>query len=112
MIIPNYTLNQDVAFFLADAACLLGQFTDCRTTEVGLANGDTEANPIGKWLISKLTITGLYALKVGAVPMTCAIVYGYDYKLGLALAAIGAGAGWAMGIRNYLSLRKAKISVF
>lgn len=112
MIVTNSLLHDAVIFGLT-AAAGLGQLLDCRTTEVGLANGDTEGNPIGRWLIAKVGITGAYAIKVGALPIIGAIVYGaVGFTYGVILPALFAAAGFTVGIKNYLLLRKQGKQVF
>lgn len=90
----------------------IGGFVDTRTTEVGLSNGFVEANPIGKFLISKLTISGAYALKAAILPIgftwLTALVSPYFMIPQIALGAVSLG----VGIRNYLLLKSKKIAVF
>lgn len=110
-MIPVNTFVHDLAFFLTTAACGIGQLLDCRTTQVGLANGLDEKNFIGAFLIKHLTITGAYAIKVGAVPIAAAVLLGTaGWQYGTAFAAVFAALGFTAGIQNYLLLKKSKIT--
>lgn len=93
---------------------LAGQLLDARTTQVGLANGDTEDNSIMAGLVKKIGIGGFYGFKAGfAIGGTLLCAWA---SLGLQLTAIAMGAvggvGFAAGIVNWMSLKKQGIKVF
>lgn len=111
-MLPAYSMHQDVTFFLATVLCDAGQYLDARTTEVGLSSGFQEGNAIGSFLLKKLGVTGLYVLKCAALPAVAGIMYGFYGKAGIVADLVFAGLGFAAGIRNYLMLRKNKVSVF
>lgn len=97
--------------FLLYVAATLGQFLDDRTTEVALAHGFVEANPIGKWLISKVGVQGMYFVKTAALPVAVTIFAALHPHYGMPLQVLVAGLGWGVGVANALKLRKAKIAV-
>jgi len=113
----------DLFVFLTFLFAVLGQFFDAFTTQIGLnnpASGFTEANPIAAGIIKYLGFTGLYALKLAVIPMLVLfIALGPTKSLGAVSypgAYFGESAWGAIGLvfgtLNYLTLKKAKISVF
>lgn len=111
-MVDNNAVHNGVMFGLT-ALAAVGQFTDTRTTDVALQHGFVEANKFGSWLIKKVGIGAVYAIKSVALPILSEVIFavaGYPY--GVATAAIFAGLGFGLGIHNYLLLRKDKISVF
>jgi hypothetical protein len=112
-------MNSDVLFFVSVAAGLAGQFLDCYTTDMGLAHGWKESSGPAAWLISKVGSGPLYALKCAGFGIVAPIVLviigkhtGVGDIAGIAVAVVAAGAGFYAGIKNYLRLKAAKISIF
>ena len=66
--VEDFPMNNGLVFILF-ALASFGQFLDTRTTEVALATGLAEANPIGRFLINKLGITPAYILKSAVLPI-------------------------------------------
>lgn len=105
-------MNLDLVFFLATAAGILGQFTDARTTEVGLQHGLVEANALMAKLIKKVGISPIYALKCAVLPATGALALGLGHEHAAIVMEAGfAAAGFALGVLNYLKLRKAGVKI-
>jgi hypothetical protein len=101
------TASHDAIFVATLLAAVVGQFSDCRTTQVGLTNGLAEANAIGYWLIEKLGITGIYILKCLILPLIGLLLFalvGWNY--GSALECFFAGLGFTLGIMNYRLIKK------
>jgi hypothetical protein len=95
-------------FLLVTAAAVVGQFSDARTTEVGLAHGFAEENPVGYWLIKLLGAPGIYALKCAAAPLVGVILYAaFGWNYGTAMAGFFAGLGFALGITNYRLIKQS-----
>ena len=104
-------MDLNLLFFISYAFALLGQFSDTRTTEVALSKGFTEANPIGKFLIAHLGISGTYALKVGALPIAfapLALLIGFKYA-SVCEFVVGV-LGFTLGVINFIKLKKAGVT--
>ena len=101
----------DVLAFIAVALALAGQMGDCYTTEIALAHGMSEGNPIARWLTSHIGNTGLTLLKcVGAaivLPMVTMILGGYE--LSAIIAGVIAVIGFVAAGLNYRLMRKHNI---
>lgn len=105
------TDTQSLWLFILVGAFILAYLADTYTTMIGLQHGFKEWNPLSRFLIGKLGIS-LNAFLTGSV-----VIFG----VGLSSKWIGAdslilagglAAGEAvMALRNYLMLRKAKISL-
>ena len=99
------TDTMNILMFLLYALATLGQFSDVRTTEVGQQHGFVEGNPVGRWLLTKLHIQGLYITKVALLPITAVILtatVNFDF---IGLLGLLAAVGFVFGIRNYLALK-------
>ena len=94
------------------ALAVAGQTFDARTTQVGMAYGETELNPIIHWLTTTHGMGPMYALKIALAVAVPIVAYGLSPLFGvLAALAIGA-AGAVAGLSNYLPLRKKGIKIF
>lgn len=105
---PGANALHDTIFALVTAAAVVGQYSDARTTEVGLQHGFAEANPVGYWLIKHLGAKGIYALKCAVAPavgVALFALFGWDY--GTATATLFAGLGFALGITNYRLIKQS-----
>jgi hypothetical protein len=98
------------------AFALLGQLSDCYTTEVGLAGGMKEANSIAIWLTNKIGNTGLTLLKcIGlaqGLPILAYEASGQDPVVFIVAAGVAGAIGWVAGIENYLLNKKYGIKLF
>ena len=98
----------DIVAFVAVALALAGQMSDCYTTEIALAHGMAEGNPIARFLTAHIGNTGITLLKcVGAaivLPMTTMIVAGYE--LSAIVAGVIAVIGFVAAGLNYRLMRK------
>lgn len=93
---------------------LLGQLSDCITTEKGLAHGLAESNKIMTWLTGKIGVTGVTLLKViglAQVAPVAAYMISQDWTAFIVVAFAVGVVGWYAGIKNYLLLKKNKISI-
>jgi len=108
--ISNFT-NRDFAFFVLFALSVTGQLADWWTTSIALEHGFVEMNPLMRKLLKNHPQL-VAPLKCGFVPM---MVMPIAIFAGLTAAIVWAGiiaaGGWAYGIRNYLKLKKAGISL-
>lgn len=108
-------MNSDALIFTLYAIGLAGQLGDCYTTEIGLAHGLAEGNPIAKWIVSKIGNTGATLLKcVGFATVFPMLSYILSHQL--VWAFVGAeipviGLGWYASVTNYLLLKKNKIAL-
>lgn len=107
-------MSGDLLYFLAVALALVGQAADCYTSQVGLAHGGKEANPILRFIISHAGFTGMWLFKVLGYaflfPVISDAVGGLWY--GQAGAFVAAGWGFLAGVINYIGLRKRGIKLF
>ena len=107
-------MNSDVLFFIAVATAIIGQGFDDITTNIGLATGGKELNSFVAAAIKKLGFPVVAFIKVAGLAIGIPVVF---HELGQpvagAIAAFAAaGVGFYAGIKNYIALKKAKISVF
>ena len=97
------------------AFALLGQLSDCWTTEVGLSHGLAEGNKIATWFTNKIGNTGLTLLKcIGLAQLFPVLAFEFAHQnvLAFVVPAVAVGViGWVAGITNYLLLKKNKISL-
>jgi hypothetical protein len=104
-------MDTQLLYFGLVVVALAGQLGDCYTTEVSLAHGMVEGNPIAAWLQKKIGQTGLTILKcAGAaitLPMLTTIFAGITY--GCVVAGIIGGIGVFATVKNYLLMRKNHI---
>jgi len=104
-------MNLDAVFFLTTTAAILGQFSDARTTEVGLDHGFNEGNSVGAKLIKKLGISDVYAIKCGVLPFLGGLLLAFNHELaGIYTESFIAGAGFVFGVLNFLKLRKSNVT--
>lgn len=109
------SLVHTLIFVAAILAAVVGQFSDARTTQVGLEHGFAESNPVGYWLIKKLGIRGIYILKCAVFPATAVVFYAlFGWNYGTVIALFFAGLGFPLGISNYLLIKKSdpNVSIF
>lgn len=100
-----------ILLFVLYVLAVLGQFLDARTTEVALQNGFKEANPIGRFLIGKLGISGTYAIKCAAFPAIFLFLAVSRYSLAGVLGFVFlAVLGFLLGILDWRKLSAAKIT--
>lgn len=110
----------NLLFFIAIVISMTGQFEDVHTTDAGLAAGMVEMGlkifghslpNIGAWLVKKLGISPLYAVKTAGIglgiPMALAFAINSDLRYSVAAAFLIGAVGWAAAIRNVYELRKA-----
>ena len=100
-----------IAFVLS----LLGQYSDCDTTELGLSSKiGTEANPASSFLIKHLSLQGFWLIKMIGFAQLVPILSGWylhDMPLGIAIGgAIVAAWGFLGGIWNAINLKKAGVT--
>lgn len=103
----------DYIFFASVAFSLAGQFLDSYTTEVALAHGWQESVKTAKWMISKIGISGFIVLKcvgLAIVGPMLTLIAGSETVAAILAGTVGA-VGFYAGIKNYLALKKAKISL-
>lgn len=104
---------QGITFGVAYLACMLGQYLDCRTTEVGLAHGYKEANKFALKIQNRIGALGFLAIKVAGIPFIGAGIYLYA-GLGPSVVwlTLLAAQGLVAGIKNFLLLKKNNVKVF
>lgn len=99
-------------FFASVVLAGAGQFLDCQTSDVALAHGMIEANSIMAKAQAKIGTSGLFIVKCMGVPAIAALAFTFNWTYGLTVAIPFAVTGFIAGIKNYLLLRKNKISTF
>lgn len=102
----------DALIFVLTTLAIASQFGDTYTTQIGLAHGATEVNPVGKWLLSKLPIQAIYPIKCAVLPLGALMLanLGGTVPMVIVESIIAAGGVFAC-VYNYLTLRKANISL-
>ncbi len=106
--------------FSAVALALAGQLFDVMTTGVALSHGWVETTAAPAAVIKKLGFTVLAAIKIVvfgiAAPLLTAIIELHfnapGYLTGSIVGFVSAAVGFYAGIKNYILLKAAKISVF
>lgn len=107
-------MSGELLYFLAMVLALTGQAADCYTSQVGLAHGQKEFNPILRFIVAHAGLTGMWLFKVLGYaflfPAISEVVGGLWY--GQAGAFVAAGWGFIAAVVNYFLLRSKKISIF
>ena len=93
------------------ATSLLTFLGDGYTTSVGLANGLTEGNPVSRWLFKKIGQSLTLFIEAVALLFSIGAISNYDLNASYVFAGIITAGEAAMCVRNYLTLKKAKISL-
>jgi hypothetical protein len=113
-------MTTQLLLFIAVALALAGQLLDVITTEVALAHGWTETvaaplavlNNIGSFGLAGIKIVGLGVI----APLLTAIIELHfnapGYLTGSIIGFSSAALGFYAGIKNYILLKAAKISIF
>jgi len=99
-----------IAFYVLG---VLGQFSDDRTTQVALAHGATEGNPIGAFLLKHLGTVGLYVIKTGIFPaaaLALALFSPSEFEPAVLLQCFVAAVGFGAGIYNYFGLKSKGVT--
>ena len=110
----------EVLLFIAVALALAGQLSDVITTDAAIAHGWVELIFAPAFIIKKLGTTALAAIKVvgfGIVaPLLTTIIELHfnapGYVAGSTVGLVSAAIGFYAGIKNWIALHKAGISVF
>jgi len=101
------TDTQDLIIFLMSAGVLAASLGDYITTTIGLGKGLVEANPINKFLFSKIGQAGTAFIEIAAAIMMPVILGQYlGFGYGAAYAAGIIGLETYMTIRNYKLIHK------
>lgn len=104
------TVASGVTFGLAGYAVVIG-VADYYTTMIGLQNGLMEGNPIARWLQAKIGLVAstfiTLALAIFGIVLLCER-FGWAAIVGV---AIGNGLETFNVIRNFILLKKSKISL-
>lgn len=92
------------------AANMVAQFADSYLTAIGTDHGFKEGNPVTRYLLSKIGEAGTNTIKLGFVPLVFVIV---EHITGIPgwLNGLMAAATVPIVVRNFLLLRKNKISI-
>ncbi len=101
-------------FFIACALAMVGQFGDSYTTEQGLAHGLKEGNSWATAIVEKIGVTGITIIKcVGFALAAPILTFLLLHSLfgGTIVASIAAAEGLAATIMNYITMKKAGISL-
>lgn len=103
--------SQLALLVLLSATSLLTFLGDGYTTMVGLQHGFTEGNPLSRWLFKKIGQPLTLFVEAVAVLFAIGAVSNYDLNASYAFAGIITAGEAVMCVRNYLLLKKAKISL-
>lgn len=107
------SFSHSLIFFIVATACGFGHFLDCWTTELGITNKFLEANALAVKIYNKIGNVGFFIVKCMVLPGIGAALFGtLGFSYSLAWLIPMAVIGWVAGIKNYLLLKKNKISVF
>jgi hypothetical protein len=113
-------MTTQLLLFIAVALALAGQLLDVITTEVALSHGWTETVAAPLAVLKKLGSTVLAVVKIVGlgivVPLLTAIIELHfnapGYLTGSIVGFVSAAVGFYAGIKNYILLKAAKISIF
>lgn len=112
MISSGAASDSQLALLVAlSASSLLTILGDGYTTIVGLQHGFTEGNPIARWLFKKIGQPLTIFVSAVSVLFLIGLISNYDLNASYAFAGIITAGEAAMVIRNYMMLKKNKISL-
>lgn len=107
----NMTGIQQFWLFAVIGWFILAYLADVYTTETGLAHGFKEVNPLTRFLFSKLGPSATAFLVAGAVLLGVSISSVWAGTYSTYFGAVLAGSETVVAVRNYILLKKAKVSL-
>jgi hypothetical protein len=112
MISSGVATDPQLFALLALSATALGTLLgDGYTTMVGLQHGFEEGNPVSRWLFKKIGLPWTLFTQGVALLFLIGAISNYDLNASYVFAGILTAGEAVMCVRNYLMLKKAKISL-
>lgn len=103
--------GQGFAVMASIAAFMVAYTADSYTTTVGLQNGFTETNPLNSWLFNKIGLPLTTFIEAVIVLWLGAFLTDYGWAPATAMFGTLTVTETFFAVRNYLRLKKAKISL-